>query len=77
MKMMLDAAFGRQQQPNTSGGADLAALHAVAEAATAWWGRHRPCGWSLEQHLADPAVNCEGEYERQLAEAVARWVALK
>ena len=75
VKMMLDAAFGRQQ-PSSAGGTDAAALHAVAEAAVTWWTQRRPSGWSLEQHLADPAVNCEGGHERQLAQAAARWVSL-
>jgi hypothetical protein len=76
IKMMLDAAFG-QQQSNSAGGADAAALHAVAKAAVAWWTQRRPRGWSLEQHLADPLVNCEGSHERRLAEAVSNWMSLK
>jgi hypothetical protein len=76
VKMMLDVAFGRQQ-PNSAGRADAAALHAVAEAAVVWWTEHRPSGWSLEQHLTDPLVNCEGSHERRLAEAVSKWVLLK
>jgi hypothetical protein len=76
VKMMLDAAFGRQQ-PSSAGGTDAAALHAVAEAAVAWWKERRPKGWSLEQHLADPMVNCGEDRERRLAGAVSKWVSLK
>lgn len=74
VKMMLDAAFGRQQ-PGSAGGTDAAVLQAVAEAAVAWWIGRRPAGWSLAQHLADPAVNCEGDHERELAAAAARWIS--
>jgi hypothetical protein len=77
VKMMLDAAFGRPQPPGRAGGVDAAVLQAVAEAALAWWRSRRPRGWSLEQHLADPMVHCEGDHERRLAEAVARWTAPK
>jgi hypothetical protein len=48
---------------------------ALATAARAWWERGRPGGWSLEEHLADPAAGCNGSaQERTLAEAVAYWV---
>lgn len=40
-------------------------------AALAWWENHRPVGWSLRQHLDNPGVNCVGEQERSLAQAVA------
>jgi hypothetical protein len=70
VKMMLDVAFGKQHPASD---ANMAALRDVAEAAAAWWKARRPSGWSLEQHLADPAVNCEGAHERELAEAVASW----
>jgi hypothetical protein len=77
VKMMLDAAFGRQQPRMKVGSTDSAALNAVAEAAVAWWEARRPAGWSMEQYLVDPAANCENDYERELAEAAAKWVAHK
>lgn len=43
----------------------------VEEAAKAWWEGLRPCGYSLEQHLANPTVNTTGEREACLAVAVA------
>lgn len=76
VKMMLDAAFGRQP-PSSAGGTDAAALHAVADAAVAWWMKRRPSGWSLEQHLADPVVNCDGHAEQQLAGAAATLLSLR
>jgi hypothetical protein len=75
--MMIDVAFGRHQPGTTARERDIAALVAVADAAVAWWTAHRPADWSLEQHLADPAVNCDGEGERQLAQAAAKWAAPK
>ena len=77
VKMMLDVAFGRHQPEATAREKDIAALVAVADAAVAWWTARKPTDWSLEQHLADPAVNCDDEGERQLAQAAARWAALK
>ena len=48
---------------------------ALAAAARAWWEARRPEGWSLDQHLADPAAGCnDSEQERALAQAVAHWV---
>jgi hypothetical protein len=48
---------------------------ALAAAAKAWWDASRPKGWSLEQHLADPAAGCNGSVQDQaLAEAVVHWL---
>jgi hypothetical protein len=48
---------------------------ALATAARAWWESSRPEGWSLEQHLADPAAGRDGgEAERALAQAVGEWI---
>jgi hypothetical protein len=48
---------------------------ALVAAARAWWESGRPEGWSLEEHLADPAVGCDGSQpQRALAEAIACWV---
>jgi hypothetical protein len=77
VKMMLDVAFGRHQPGTRASGPDAAALAAVANAAEVWWKARKPADWTLQQHLADPAINCEGDGERQLAHAVAGWVALK
>lgn len=50
-------------------------LLALAASAKAWWEASRPEGWSLEQHLADPAAGCNASaLERALAEAVAHWL---
>jgi hypothetical protein len=77
VKMMLDVAFGWHQPGTKSGGPDTVVLLAVANAAVQWWKARKPADWSLEQHLADPAINCDGDGERQLAQAAAKWVALK
>jgi hypothetical protein len=42
--------------------------------AKAWWEQRRPPGWSLEQHLSHPTVNCMSGYEISLAHAVASMV---
>lgn len=75
--MMLDVAFGRHQPGKNASGPDNAILVAVADAAVAWWQARKPADWSLEQHLADPAINCDGSDERHLAEAAAKWVSLR
>ena len=85
--MMLQFAFGPDPtSARSSGGPDTHAIDAMAcdtssqmlalvAAATAWWESGRPEGWSLEQHLADPAAGCNGSaQERALAEVVALWV---
>lgn len=56
------------------------ALHELRlrEAATSWWRRHRPAGWTLEQHLEEPTVNARGsEGSFRLALAVADHVRAK
>jgi hypothetical protein len=77
VKMMLDAAFGRHQPSAKASAPDAAALAAVANAAEVWWKARKPADWTLEQHLANPTINCEGDGERQFAQAAAKWVALK
>lgn len=85
--MMLQFAFGPHSQsarpasgPPAHAGddSDLEAspqMLALAVAAKAWWETGRPEGWSLEQHLADPAAGCgPSAQERALAEAVVQWV---
>jgi hypothetical protein len=54
VKMMLDAAFARQQPPDRVDATDTAALLTVAEAALSQWGSRRPGGWSLEQQALGP-----------------------
>jgi len=50
-------------------------LQALAASARVWWEARRPEGWSLEQHLADPAAGCNASaHEQALAEAVANWL---
>ena len=83
--MMLQFAFGsgpvgakasNSMAMRGSGAIDTSPqMLALAAAATAWWESGRPEGWSLEQHLADPAAGCNcSSHERALAEAVALWV---
>jgi hypothetical protein len=44
----------------------------VLLAASAWWYAHRPVGWSLSDHLGNPAINCGARCsEGLLAAAVA------
>lgn len=43
----------------------------VIKAAMNWWMMQRPLKWSVEQHLKTPTVNCVGNQERALAEAIA------
>lgn len=50
-------------------------LLALAAAAKIWWEAGRPEGWSLEQHLAEPAAGCsDSAQEQALAATVAQWV---
>lgn len=43
----------------------------VFKAALAWWEGRRPHGFTAQDHLREPMVNCCGELERALARAVA------
>jgi hypothetical protein len=43
----------------------------LQSAARAWWRSKRPLRYTLENHLASPAVNCTSESERALAREVA------
>ena len=47
------------------------------EASIRWWESKRPVGWSEDQHLAEPTVDCASPAEQALARAVARWVAFQ
>jgi hypothetical protein len=44
----------------------------LVKTAKAWWEFHRPIGWSLEQHLANPGVNTFNKIEKALALEVAK-----
>ena len=57
-------------------GAD-ATLLKVADAAVVWWTMHRPIQWSVEQHIANPTINCATAAEKTLAKMVAEWCALQ
>lgn len=85
--MMLDFAYGRgtvdskslagkpDQACATSSAETAAPVLTLAAAATAWWESRQSPGWTLEQHLADPAAGCDSTVqERALAQAVAQWV---
>lgn len=43
----------------------------VLRAARRWWRGHRPMGWTLGQHIENPAVNCSSQFDVELALAVA------
>jgi hypothetical protein len=85
--MMLQFAFGSETgsarpasgpvtHANGVGACETAAqMLALAAAARSWWEARRPEGWSLEQHLADPAAGCSASaQERALAATVAHWI---
>lgn len=48
-------------------------LLAAGEAAVSWWKEHKPVGYGIAQHLANPTVNCATEREKRLARAAAHW----
>jgi hypothetical protein len=45
----------------------------VAEAIIAWRG-HRPVGWTVDQHVENPTINCTRDSEKGLAVAVANYM---
>lgn len=51
-------------------------LLAVADSAVAWWAMKRPLQWSKDQHLKNPTINCETDYEKALAKKVAAWLSI-
>lgn len=53
--------------------ADTKADAELALVAFQWWMEKRPSGWTIAQHLNDPAVNCSTPVECKLAHAVADW----
>ena len=46
----------------------------VVEAAIKWWELNRPVKWSLKKHLRYPEVNCSGEAEKELGNAIAEYL---
>lgn len=52
-------------------------LLTAGDAAVSWWREHKPRGWSIAQHLKNPAVNCTTEREKRLARAAARWYEIQ
>lgn len=52
-------------------------LLAAGDAAVSWWREHKPRGWDVAKHLANPTVNCVTEREKRLARAAARWYAIQ
>ena len=52
------------------------ALLRLADAAERWWGTRRPMSFDEQQHLDNPAVNCVGTSEIELARSVAAWVVV-
>ena len=52
------------------------AMAVVCAAAKAFWEGERPVRWDVEQHLAEPAVNCTTQPQRKLAVAVAALVKI-
>ena len=43
----------------------------LTEAAMSWWEGHRPTAYTVEQHIADPTVNCGNLESAELAKACA------
>ena len=52
-------------------------LLTAGDAAVSWWREHKPRGWSVARHLANPTVNCATHRERRLARAAAYWYAIQ
>lgn len=49
---------------------------AVVIQAVKWWKMRRPVGWTMEQHLANPGINCAGtDADKALAIAIGAMVA--
>lgn len=55
--------------------AENARLLRVVDAALTWWRRHRPVDWDEAEHLRYPLVNTTTDAEKDLARAVADYVA--
>ena len=48
-------------------------LQQIEQAAKRWWTAQRPDGWTEDEHLANPTVNCKGKTACDLAKVVADW----
>jgi hypothetical protein len=47
----------------------------VIIAAIQWWKSKKPRGWTYEQHMSNPTVNCEKtKEEKELAKSIARFL---
>lgn len=55
---------------------DAEVLLALADQSIRWWEQKRPDGWTEEQHLKNPTVNCVTAEECKLAKSVRKWIKL-
>jgi hypothetical protein len=46
----------------------------IVAAALEWWVQFRPTGWTMQQHLEQPTVNCTTPKDADLARAVATFL---
>ena len=46
----------------------------VIQKALQWWNSRRPLAYDRIKHLAEPRINLSDDAERQLADAVAKYV---
>lgn len=66
---------GRGRLDGDAGGEVTRDEAAALRAAVAWWTSRRPCRWTVDDHLATPAINAhETARTAQLARAVGRLV---
>lgn len=47
----------------------------LVSSALRWWRSKRPIGMNMREHISNPIVNIEDMYDRNLANAVAIFVA--
>jgi hypothetical protein len=46
----------------------------VINAAAYWFGLKVPVGWTIQQHLENPGINCVTDAETRLAVAIAEYL---